>query len=123
MRFHAHPSFIKKEFMTDTKNPTLGCALICGPDRLVELKRLLPQLAELDKVVVVNTSSQGAITNYVKRLGKPFEVYEDLFRPSAINPKTGNEYEINDWGFSRARNISLQKLTTDYGFWIDTDDI
>lgn len=104
--------------MTET---TLGACLIVGPDRLDELKRLLPQLRELDQVVVVNTSSQGAITNYVKRLKKPYEVYEDPFRPTSID-KDGKEYDLNDWGFARARNVSIKKLTTDYGFWIDTDD-
>src|SRR5207244_1979812 len=96
-------------------------ALIVGPGRLDELKRLLPQLSQLDQVVVVNTSGQGAITNYVKRQKKPFEVYEDLFRPTSIDAN-GNEYDKNDWGFARARNVSLQKLHTDYAFWIDTDD-
>lgn len=105
----------------DEKEITLGACLIVGPNRLDELKRLLPQLAQLDQVVVVNTSSQGAITNYVKRLKKPFEVYEDLFRPTSIDDN-GNEYDLNDWGFARARNVSLGKLKTDYGFWIDTDD-
>src|SRR5665213_649063 len=108
--------------MTEDKDLTLGCALIVGPDRLDELKRLLPQLSLLDQVIVVNTSSQGAITNYVKRQKKPFEVYEDLFRPTSID-EDGNEYELNDWGFSRSRNVSLQHLKTDYGFWIDTDDM
>lgn len=100
---------------------TLGACLIVGPGRLDELKRLLPQLQELDQVVVVNTSSQGAITNYVKRLKKPYEIYEDPFRPTSIDEK-GSKYDLNDWGFARARNVSLKKLTTDYGFWIDTDD-
>lgn len=103
------------------KEITLGACLIVGPNRLDELKRLLPQLAQLDQVVVVNTSPQGAITNYVKRLKKPFEIYEDLFRPTSID-ENGKEYGLNDWGFARARNVSLKKLTTDYGFWIDTDD-
>lgn len=105
----------------DSKEVTLGACLIVGPGRLDELKRLLPQLAQLDQVVVVNTSSQGAITNYVKRLRKPFEVYEDLFRPTSVAPD-GSDYELNDWGFARARNVSLEKLRTDYAFWIDTDD-
>lgn len=103
------------------KEITLGAAIIVGPDRLDELKRLLPQLARLDQVIVVNTSSQGSITNYVRRLKKPFEVYEDLFRPSSVGPD-GEEYGINDWGFARPRTISIKKLKTDYGFWIDTDD-
>src|ERR1700694_1002160 len=105
----------------EEKEPTLGCAIIVGPDRLEELKRLLPQLSKLDQVVVVNTSHQGAITNYVKRLKRPYEVYQDDFRPTPIDAN-GNEYGLNDWGFARARNISLQKLKTDYAFWIDTDD-
>src|SRR5579859_8065684 len=104
------------------KEITLGAALIVGPDRLDELKRLLPQLARLDQVVVVNTSGQGAISSHVRKLKKPYEVYEDPFRPSSVNPETGEEYGINDWGFARARNLSLKKLKTDYGFWIDTDD-
>jgi SAM-dependent methyltransferase len=102
---------------------TLGAALIVGPDRLDQLKRVLAQLSKFDQVVVVNTSEQGAITNYVKRLKKPFEIYEDPFRPSSINEKTGEEYGLNDWGFARARNISLQKLKTSHAIWIDTDDI
>lgn len=104
------------------KEVTLGACLIVGPNRLEELKRLLPQLSQLDQVVVVNTSPQGAITNYVRRLKKPFEVYEDPFRPTSVDEK-GNEYDLNDWGFARARNVSLQKLRTDYAFWIDTDDM
>jgi len=102
---------------------TLGAALIVGPDRLDQLKRVLKQLERFDQVVVVNTSNQGAITNYVKRLKKPFEIYEDPFRPSSVNEKTGEEYGLNDWGFARARNISLQKLRTSHAIWIDTDDI
>src|SRR5690348_8137695 len=106
-----------------TEEITLGAAIICGPDRLEQLKRLLKQLEKLDQVVVVNTAEQGAVTKYVKKLGKPFEVYEDPFRPSSTNEKTGEEYGLNDWGFARARNISLQKLRTKYAIWIDTDDI
>lgn len=102
--------------------PTIGAAIIAGPNTLDQLKRLLPQLSKLDQVSIINTSGQGAISTYIKKLGKPFEVYEDLFRPSAFNDK-GEEYELNDWGFARARNVSLQKMKTTHAFWIDTDDV
>src|SRR6202165_1013366 len=93
----------------EEKEPTLGCAIIVGPDRLEELKRLLPQLSKLDQVVVVNTSHQGAITNYVKRLKRPYEVYQDDFRPTPIDAN-GNEYGLNDWGFAQPETSHSKSL-------------
>src|SRR2546430_13384370 len=74
---------------------------------LFRSKRLLPQLSKLDQVVVVNTSGQGAITNYVKRLKKPFEVYEDLFRPTSIDDN-GKEYDKKDRKSTRLNSSHSQ---------------
>lgn len=101
---------------------SLGAALIVGPNRLDQLKRLLPQLADFDQIVVVNTSGQGAVKNYVKRLGKKYEYHEYTWRSTPF-AGDGSLYGLNDWGFSGARNESFKHLKTTHAVWLDTDDM
>lgn len=104
--------------------PTIGVAIIVK-DGKKTLGRLLPQLARLNQVVILDTGSTDGTQVYVKRkFGKrPFELHEYEWRSEPKDPETGEWYDPHEWGFAGARNESFRLLTTDYGFWIDADDV
>ena len=102
-------------------SPSIGAAVIVGKGRKDELKRLLDQLTALDQVVVADNSGEGAIRNVCRKFAN-VDHFATEWRDTPIDSK-GEEYGLNEWGFSFQRNVSLQHLKTDYGFWIDTDDM
>lgn len=112
---------------------TIGVALISCDGTLSQLKTLLPQLSKFDQVVVGFNGQDPKIKNYLKNLsakkGSPYEWFQFDWRPSAIKSWTDQEpenvkrYDINDWGFCYARNLTFNRLTTTHALWLDTDDL
>src|SRR5215467_3367910 len=98
---------------------TIGVALIAN-DCLEQLKQLLPQLSKFDQVVIGWNGKDLKVKNYLKNLsakkGSPYEWFQFDWRPNA------EDYDLNDWGFCYARNLTFQRLTTSHGLWLDTDD-
>jgi glycosyltransferase involved in cell wall biosynthesis/tetratricopeptide (TPR) repeat protein len=116
---------------------TIGVAVIAD-DCLEQLQQLLPQLSAFDQVVIGWNGKDVKVKNYLTKLANkkdsPYEWFQFDWRSSwNRNPWTYDEnnltldgderhYGINDWGFSYARNLALQKLKTTHGVWLDTDD-
>lgn len=108
---------------------SIGVALIAD-DCLEQLQQLLPQLAAFDQVVIGWNGKDVKVKNYLTKLSNkknsPYEWFQFDWRPSVY---TGNAvydepemYDINDWGFCYARNLTFQRLKTTHGVWIDSDD-
>lgn len=116
---------------------TIGAAIIAN-DCLEQLKQLLPQLSKFDQVVIGWNGTDIKVKNYLKNLSakknSPFEWFQFAWRSTTKNGKfvvdedgtqhveKGDYYDINDWGFCYARNLTFQRLTTTHAIWLDTDD-
>lgn len=95
---------------------TVGAILICG-DEVPHLKRILPQLEGFDQVVIGWNGKDPATRAYLKKLKAPYEYFRFEWRP------TPESYAPNEWGFSYARNLTLDRIKTDYVLWVDSDDL
>ncbi len=98
-----------------TQTTSIGAAIITR-NRIVQLKRLLPQLSKFDQVVICDTGSHDGTEKYVRGLGKPYEYTKFVWRDK---PTKKNR----EFGFAAARNASFKALQTTHAVWLDTDDI
>lgn len=115
----------------DNKEITIGVAIIAD-DCLEQLQRLLPQLSRMDQVVIGWNGSDTKVKKYLDKIStpakSPYEYFQFDWRGSwCSGPYEDHdcveEYGLNDWGFSYARNLTFKRIKTTHVLWLDTDDM
>ena len=89
---------------------TLGIYMICK-DEIQSIGNLLDVICPIvDEVVVLDTGSTDGT----------FDVLQE--KTKSYTNMTLSTHEWNN-DFGEARNIAMNKLTTDFAMWLDCDDI
>lgn len=94
-------------FIEDIVPPTLGCYMIVRNEEK-SIKKCLDSIINIcDEIVVVDTGCVDKTMDIVKSYGDKIKTYEFKW--------------IND--FAAARNFAMSKISTDYSFTTDADEI
>lgn len=112
--------------MSETRAiPTIGLSFLFRDD-IVTVEAMLESVLDVcDQVIAVDTGSKDGSRRAVKKALKEWQIKGGGGRSFRILDFKGDGPE--EWGhiddFSAARQYGWKELTTDWGLWVDADDI